>query len=232
MNYISTTILVLVFLPTLANADCDRDGQFYPIGRTLRTPENDYCNFDDSYAIQASIECINDFGLGDEFEVVYNRQYCKGDEFCRISGTTGGAHCTSPSPANNDCETAEQIALSEPITGTIIGATPSQNIFGLGVDTEGPTVWYSFRGTGETIKLQMDCGETKWDATVRVVGGGCNQYNGAFYTGAHMCEEGVVLVGIWTQLGQDYVVMVEDYSDTGSMRLPGQGDFTMTIELS
>lgn len=118
------------------------------------------------------------------------------------------------------------------VEGTTHGATVSTGLFGFDFATNGPTVWYSFVGTGETFVLDMDCGSVEWYSLVRVFGDSCDQHDGETYHQRYgMCEKDRVLDGVTTVPGRQYFVSVEGGCCLGPPSQGGyeSGSFTLNL---
>lgn len=139
---------------------------------------------------------------------------------------------------NNDCASAQTIQI--PTTGlraTTNGATATTNVLGMGYDTIGPTVWYKFVGTGQTLSLTFDCSNwdgSRWNAVVRVMGMDNCQYAGGYFGRGDLCVDGVSFPDINTQAGQHYAVVVEGYTCQGDCQgregFANSGDFTLSLQ--
>lgn len=133
---------------------------------------------------------------------------------------------------NDQCQNAFPLVFWDDdlsFEGQTLGARVSTNLFGLGIDAHGPSVWFSFQGTGETYRLTMDCDQDPWDASVRVFSGSCDEYGGDYYGGRGFClDDSKSIDGIQTQEGKQYLVLVEGFTDNQD-GLPDYGHFQLSI---
>lgn len=134
-------------------------------------------------------------------------------------------------PTNNDCSSAQNLILPASLdslsetSGTTNSATTS-SIFGL-ADTDGPTVWYRFIGTGQTFEVNLDCGSTPFNAAVKVLSGnGCDVYAGQYFGSGDMCQNGVSIF-VDTLTDVEYFVIVEGIDFDSEV--PSTGDFTLIL---
>lgn len=128
-----------------------------------------------------------------------------------------------PFPISNECSSAPVLPIpTTGLQGTTLYATVSYDILGMrGIDSTGPSVWYTFVGTGDTVSVTLDC--SGWNASVRVMAmNHCHEYAGQYSGRGNQCVDGVRSPQVETVAGQPYAVLIEGYLCPGGCG-PGIG---------
>jgi hypothetical protein len=157
--------------------------------------------------------------------------------FNNVSIPAGPAMFVGPPPVNDLCVNATTIECGETLTGSNITANDEGNSTNScnGWDyPQGPTVWYTFEGTGDEITLNT-CG-TDWNTAIYVYTGECGDSlvcsasaTGNFYLGEYQCGSGNFdpsFVSIQSEAGVTYTVAIA----AGTTWQPPTGQFFLTME--
>jgi len=157
--------------------------------------------------------------------------------FNNVSIPAGPGVFVGPPPVNDLCENATTISCGETLTGSNITANDVGNSTSTcnGWDyPQGPTVWYTFEGTGDEVVLNT-CG-TDWNTSIYVYTGSCGDSlecfgfaNGNYYLGEYQCGSGNYdpsYLSMQTEAGVTYTVAIA----AGTTWQPPTGQFYLTME--
>jgi hypothetical protein len=157
--------------------------------------------------------------------------------FNNVSIPAGPGTFVGPPPVNDLCANATTIECGETLTGSNITANDEGNSTSScnGWDyPQGPTVWYTFEGTGDEVALNT-CG-TGWNTAIYVYTGECGDSlectafgNGNYYLGEYQCGPSNFTdsyVSLQTEAGVTYTVAVA----AGTTWQPPTGQFFLTME--
>ncbi len=138
-----------------------------------------------------------------------------------------GGQCFA-TPPNDLCSDAEPLALPPAgvvsVGGTNINATPDGAPFCV-VGQQGPGVWYSVIGTGNTITAST-CNQADFDTLISVYCGGCGTVGGSVCVAgaddAPGCAGFTTRVSWCSKVGEEYLILVHGFR--------GQvGNFSLTL---
>ena len=128
-------------------------------------------------------------------------------------------------PSHDTCETALPVAPGATVLSTAKGASPDNNLFGLGLGfNDGPGVWYKFTGNGGLWHFYVSC-ENNWDALIKVfTAESCTEFGSVgSEVGGNGYACNAAIEPLQTDSGTEYWVLV-------SGQTPGEsGDFELSV---
>lgn len=132
--------------------------------------------------------------------------------------TTSAAQISNCPPLNDECADAiDLVCNAAAISGTTVGASDNADDVGC---TQGPSVWYSFVGTGLPVTITVD---PTFDAEIGIATGSCGAFTEVD------CDDGSVGTETFTftpNNGVTYFVSVGHFSDLSTTT----GTFTIELE--
>lgn len=162
----------------------------------------------------------------------YVRDLCGPNDY---SVPAGPISFVGPPPANDLCVNAISLECNETVTGSNITANNEGNSTGSCPNTssfpQGPTVWYTFVGTGYETVLNT-CG-TGWNTAIWVYSGECNSLecvdysSGNYYLGESQCTgSSDSYLSFQSELNVTYTVAIA----AGTTYNPPTGEFYLSME--
>ena len=166
---------------------------------------------------------IDNLNPGDTMDV-YVTNDCGGGDFSNSLFDTFNLNLLPP-PANDLCENAESISCGETAAGNTETATTIGNYDGdfCGTAVSGPTVWYTFIGTGGEVHFSL-CGSS-FDTRLHVFTGSCDSL--ICFAGNDdsfgECGNNNSFINEVTEDGVTYYIAVSGFGQN-------VGDYTLSIE--
>jgi len=129
-------------------------------------------------------------------------------------------------PENDDCSTAQALAIGASVTGSTLFAQPDPALPDCGLQSPAPGVWYTVVGNGKRLTASLCHPETNFDTRITVL---CNGCDGGPFTCVATNEDGpgpCVLsseVSWCSEQGRTYYIFVHGFESQ-------QGNFRISIQ--